>query len=176
MPNILDDYLIAFFAVAHVAILYLINRGYWRSFRKDAPEKKFSYTIMDIWAATIGLTPTLLLAAYAINCHLQGKFDAGTWLVCAFLLCAGQLSGIFIMHLLTLRMERNLASGWESAGCILLGAIFGLYLAAAAGFAAAIILVLALGVVACLAGNPLVFCVLFLLIGMLLARRLRRHG
>lgn len=118
-PNLL-------YLIGYAVFLLLFVRYHWRSYKKQSQPPNFTYSITDIWAAIVGLTPTLALTAYAIESSDNSNFSR--MLTYAMFVGEGQLAGIFAGKLATLRPpergERrvsNLRSGME----ILLYAIIG---------------------------------------------------
>ena len=102
----------------------------WRIFRRDCPNRRFQFVITDIWAATVGLTPSFFLVAHGIHLSremLLTDIPIGVlaWILVNLApLIFGQFAGIIVYKL---RYERREGiSNWKrSAGAIIFGAIVG---------------------------------------------------
>ena len=70
---------------------YLFVNHYWRKFR--LLNRRFNYRITDIWAAMVGLSPSMILAAIVT----QHKFSANelmTWIAAIAGLAMFQIAGL----------------------------------------------------------------------------------
>ena len=126
----------------------LFIRPAWRVFRAARPQTRFSYGILDIWAAILGLTPTLALAAYCIP-ESQAQRPAPFAIFIAPL-AACQLSGMMLVHTRGLACRGNASWDKHSALDVLIGALAGILMLA--------VLPIGIFVVGC-AGVILVLCV-----------------
>jgi hypothetical protein len=73
------------FIGGYIVYLIVVCRRRWR-----ISEHRLAYGISDLWAFIIGITPTLMLAAYVIE-HREPEYITGL-----ALLGFGQLAGIFL--------------------------------------------------------------------------------
>lgn len=90
----------------HYALLCYICWRAWHAFACAAPGRHFNFHITDIWAAMIGLTPSLLLAAHVSHSA------APEWQLFALLMLApAQLAWMFKGRLLAQEAELKAGSG-----------------------------------------------------------------
>ncbi|HYG73860.1 MAG TPA: hypothetical protein VEK08_02415 [Planctomycetota bacterium] len=137
--------------LTHTALLFV----YCRHIYRHSGSKKISFRITDIWAAMVGLTPSLLLATGFSGARMESETLVLAVLV--YCLASGQLAGMFVENL------DPSSSAWTSAMRILVGAMLGTGLAF--GSMAALVIIAALLFVA-----PL-FTLSVLCIGYLFLRR-----
>src|SRR6185369_848511 len=102
----------------HVLFAFCICRREWQCFRVRRPERRFNYHVTDLWAAIVGLTPSIMAVAYVC----QGRATALEALCCS-MLPLSQIAGVFCGRLHFLADEIDDAAV-PSAGCILTGAFF----------------------------------------------------
>lgn len=131
-------FLIAF-VVGYFVFMWLVARHYWRRFKKEGRSAKaFNYRIVDIWAATLALTPTLICASFAIEEFTYGFAEPERGRIisaaigCSILtlvMLTGQLMGIYIGRVW------NELPGWggenktlSSAALVVAGGLLGLLL------------------------------------------------
>jgi len=105
--------------VIFFVFVYCDCRTEWKRFRRCLPAQKFNYHITDIWTAIIALTPSLAIAAYAIQ-HESGP---EAMLFCVMLV-VGQIAGAFCGRLRFLE-SGNADSARASASMILTCALLG---------------------------------------------------
>lgn len=125
----LKVYVVFFLGIAALAAIAL--RRYWRRFKRM--NCTFNYRITDIWAATLGLTPTLAMAASIAREPSHPSDAIGT----VFIICGPcglallQIAGLAIgrMDLEIRKAELGPATAWTSAVSIVAGAVFGLFAA-----------------------------------------------
>ncbi len=102
---------------------------YWNRFK--VLKRRFNYRITDIWAATLCLTPSLALAAAAIDVHGDNRINVE---FARFLICAASglavylVVGVVIGRLNIEFRERELGpiTDWSSAVSIVTGGVFGI--------------------------------------------------
>ncbi|HYG73859.1 MAG TPA: hypothetical protein VEK08_02410 [Planctomycetota bacterium] len=121
----------------------LFIRYCWKAHVRRFPEARFNYTVVEIWAAIIGLTPTF----YLITRSIEGwSANDDTLAVVSIISGSHQLAGIFLAKLSTPQTpQRTLELAWtvifgSMIGFVSIVAVPGLLICAAA----------ALGVVAML--------------------------
>ncbi len=113
------------YAIFAVVFLFFWLRPFWQIYRSVPGGRTFQFHIPDYWAALVGLIPTFMLVADAMNMPRMPM------LLSAFVVGSSQLVGVFIGRVHNV-MPPSAApkSQWEEAGWIFLGAMFGLLLVA----------------------------------------------
>jgi len=115
---ILNVALIALFILVYFVLLFFHVRLSWRKFRAFPGAPAFNFSILDIFAATIGLLPTVWLAS-------EGVRDGDLW-IHVFVVGVSQIYGIFIGRLNGIIPAQNPPNVLADAMWILGGAIYGL--------------------------------------------------
>lgn len=121
------------FVAGYAAFLFFVARHYWRRFKKEgAGSKTFNYRITDIWAATLALTPTLLILSFLIKGiearSLPPGDDYGFAMLVLFL-GGGQLTGIFVGRICgDLPLWGGRRTDWDSASLIVAAGFMGVFL------------------------------------------------
>lgn len=110
-------YLALFVVYADALMLFFIFR-LWRKRRVKNPDFSLRFRIVDIWAATLGLTPSIVL----LTGMLRGPATNIEHLpIVAALLIPHQLAGILYMFLVDERPENAQRRGAFSAFVVVLG-------------------------------------------------------
>lgn len=118
----------------YAVLLYLIviRPGYAR-FRSHFPLRHIHFSILDLWALNLGLTPTLVGIAYGFRENIVIENHIA-YVVIAELLALSQLSGAFLALLRSNEQPSESAPPgdppWNSALTILLGTLGGMALLA----------------------------------------------
>lgn len=119
----------------YFTLLAVLCVKFWDRFKRENPNGRFRYRIMDIWALSLGLTPTLLLAAGVIKLFAaKGNYVETVLLTLA--VGTAQLAGMFVSVLDFDRKQIERVSPWHSGLSVLAGAGLGLGLAIVCGFLA----------------------------------------
>ena len=124
----------------YFALLGIIAYDYWRRFKEDGAAKAFNFRITDIWAATVALTPTFVIASFIIteNDHRgwQRGDELGTTAL-LLVLAGSQVVGLLIGRVhVELPPHRGARSACASAISIVAGGLIGLLFPSAFVFVA----------------------------------------
>jgi hypothetical protein len=94
-------------------------------------QKPFNYRVTDMWAAIVGLVPTIMLAAMTIeSSHVRNGDDFGTYTLGTFIVLTSQLFGLYIGRLsIEFPPHAGAKSAFHSANSIFTGAAVGFVLA-----------------------------------------------
>ncbi len=106
------------FAAAVVYAIYIgylafVCRGAWWDFRRVVPSESFHFSITDIWAAMLGLTPSVLLAAAYIKDQSEPLY-----LAALLLLFPAQLTWMFKGRLAAKMSSAEVSQGASAARII----------------------------------------------------------
>jgi len=120
-----DPLMMTFYAVAVFLLLFFCVRPFWQIYRSVPGGRTFQFHIPDYWAAILGLVPTFIFAADAMNTPEARR------ILTACVVGSCQLVGLFIGRVHNVLPPSAIKkSQWEEAGWIFLGAMFGLLLVA----------------------------------------------
>ncbi len=111
------------FANLLVIIPTLVLYCYWRRF--SALHRRFHYRITDLWAAVIGLFPTIISAAKIAEYDIR---DHGLAYSIVVVVCVGifQITGLIAGRLdIDIRTPSSAVTAWASAVSIVTGALCG---------------------------------------------------
>lgn len=104
---------------------YLFVNHYWQKFR--LLNRRFNYRITDIWAAMLGLSPTMIMAAIVNEQKLSPK-DLIFWITGTIALAIVQIGGLAAgrMDIEIRESELGPVNAMSSAISIVTGALLGL--------------------------------------------------
>jgi len=123
---------ISTFLTAYFVLLLAFSLYWWKKFRIHRASMSFNFRITDIWAAILGLMPSVLLASYAIQEFERDK--SLNFALFVLLLVPAQIVGLLMGRThIEMPPHTGAKNAFDSGVSILAGAMFGILLAAFAG-------------------------------------------
>lgn len=124
--------------IAYYVLLLAFGLYWWKKFRLQRASTPFNFHITDIWAAMLGLVPSMLIAANAMKDWEKGVVGAFAGLL--ILIVPAQILGLIVGRThIEMPPHSGAQNAFQSGVSILTGALFGILIGAFAFAGAAAI-------------------------------------